>query len=101
MKKLKQFIGYDDPKTTLENKLFNIVALIIGVYMLASLVSNIILGFSIYLDIVNLVIAALSVFAFYKSRFGEYKENTVVVYVIAGMLLFIPGWFYNGGVEGS
>ena len=41
--------------------------LIIGLFMLVSLASNIILGFNISLDIVNILVAMLSAFAFYKS----------------------------------
>ena len=101
MNKLKQLVGLDDPELSLENKLFNAVSLIIGLYMLLSLFINIILGFSIYLDIITLVIAALSAFAYYQNRFKGYNETIVLIYVSIGIISFVPGWFYNGGVEGS
>ncbi len=101
MKKIKQLIGYDDPALTLENKLFNAIALILVIYMFISLVINIILGFSIYLDAVIVLVGSLSAFAYYQSRFIGYRENTVIIYVAVGVTLFIPGWFFNGGVEGS
>ena len=30
-----------------------------------------------------------------------YKESTLLIYLAIGILLYIPGWFYNGGIEGS
>ena len=101
MNRLKLLIGYDDPELTLENKLFNAVALIISFYMLLSFVINIVLGYSIYLDITIILVGLLSCFAYYRSRYVGYRENTVIVYVTVGILLFIPGWFFNGGIEGS
>jgi signal transduction histidine kinase len=101
MKKIKQLIGYDDPGLALENKLFNAISLILVIYMLISLVINIILGFSIYLDLIIVLVGSLSGFAYYQSRFAGYRENTVIIYVAIGVILFIPGWFFNGGVEGS
>jgi len=101
MNKLKRLIGYDDPNLTLENKLFNAVVLIIGVYALLSLVSNIILGFDIYLDISSITVFGLAVFAYYRCRYVGYEENLVLVYIGLCLCLFIPGWFYNGGVMGS
>jgi len=101
MNKLKRLVGYDDPSLTLENKLFNAVVLLLAFSMVLALASNIILGFSIYLDLLNAVILALSAYAYYRSRFVGYEENTVLLYLAIGILLFIPGWFYNGGIEGS
>jgi two-component system, sensor histidine kinase len=101
MNKIKRLIGFGDPTMSLENKLFNAISLIIGFYMLMSLISNIILGFPIYLDIITLVIGLLSAYAYLSSRFRGYNERIVIVYVSVGVLCFIPGWFLNGGVEGS
>jgi signal transduction histidine kinase/ActR/RegA family two-component response regulator len=101
MNKLKLLIGYDDPALTLENKLFNAVALIISFYMLLFFIINIILGYSIYLDVTIVLVELLSCVAYYRSRYVGYQENTVIAYVTVGILLFIPGWFFNGGIEGS
>lgn len=101
MKKIKHLLGFDDPAMSLENKLFNAVSLIIGLYMLISLIINIIIGFSIPLNIVVVLVGVLSAVAFYNSRVKGYKENTVLIYVTIGIILFIFGWFYNGGIEGS
>ncbi len=101
MNKLKRLIGFGDPFMSLENKLFNAIALIIGLYMLLSFISNIILGFSVYLDLMTLIVGALSAYAYFVSRFKGFNEKTVIVYVAVGVLCFIPGWFFNGGVEGS
>jgi signal transduction histidine kinase/CheY-like chemotaxis protein len=101
LNKLKQLIGFDDPYMALENKLFNAITFIIGFYMLLSLISNISLGFPLYLDLITLMVGCLSAFAYFSSRYNGYKEKTVIIYVTVGVLCFIPGWFYNGGIEGS
>jgi len=101
MKKIKHLIGFDDPNMSLENKLFNAVSLIIGLYMIISLIINIIIGFSLPLNIIVILVGVLSGVAFYNSRVKGYKENTVLIYVTIGIILFILGWFYNGGIEGS
>jgi signal transduction histidine kinase/CheY-like chemotaxis protein len=101
MNKIKHIIGYDDPELTLENKLFNAVALMLSAYMLLSFVINLILGFNLYLEAVILAVGALSCVAYYRSRYVSYQQNTVIIYVVVGQLLFIPGWFFNGGLNGS
>jgi len=101
MNRLKRLIGFNDPTMSLENKLFNCIALIIGLYMLMSLVSNLVLGFPIYLDLITLLIGLMSGYAYFTSRYNGYNEKTVIIYIIVGILCFIPGWFLNGGVEGS
>ena len=101
MNKIKRLIGFGDPNMSLENKLFNVITLIIGMYMLVSLVANILLGFPVYLDLITVIIGALSAYAYFNSRFRGYSEKTVIVYVTVGVLCFIPGWFFNGGIEGS
>ncbi len=101
MNRIKHLLGFDDPDMSLENKLFNAVSLIIGLNMLISLLINIIMGFSISLEILIVMVGALSAVAFYNSRVKGYKENTVLIYVTIGIILFILGWFYNGGIEGT
>jgi len=101
MNRIKHLLGFDDPDMSLENKLFNAVSLIIGLNMLISLLINIIMGFSLPLEILIVMVGALSAVAFYNSRVKGYKENTVLIYVTIGIILFILGWFYNGGIEGT
>jgi signal transduction histidine kinase len=101
MNKLKRLFGFDDPDMTLENKLFNAVSLLIGFYMLLSLIINIFLGFDIPLNIIVALVGLLSAIAYYISRYKGYKENMVLIYVTIGIILFIFGWFYNGGIEGT
>lgn len=101
MDKLKRLIGFGDPTMSLENKLFNSITLIILFYMAVTLVSNIALGFPIYLDLIALMVGFLSAYAYFTSRYKGYNEKTVIIYVVIGVLCFIPGWFLNGGVEGS
>jgi len=101
VKKIRHFVGFDDPELSLENKLFNAICLQLGVSVLNGLINNIILGFPVYLILVELFIGGMCVFAFYKSRYVAYKENMPVGFITLGILLFIPGWFFNGGIEGS
>jgi signal transduction histidine kinase len=101
MKFLKRLIGLDNPDISLENKLFNAVSLIISLFMVLSIIINIIQGFSIYLNLVIMLVLLLSAGAYYISRYRGYNEQTVIAYVTIGILLVIPGWFYNGGIEGS
>ena len=101
MNRLKRLIGLDDPEISLENKLFNAVSLIIGLSMLFAFTSNMILGLTWYLDFITLCVGALAAVAYYYSRYKGYNEKYVLAYVALGLALFIPGWFFNGGVEGS
>ncbi len=100
-KRIKNFVGFDDYRLSLENKLFNAVCLTVGFTMLLGLVVNVLLGFPIGLILVQLFLGGLSAFAFYKSRYKGYKENMALVYIAIGIIMFIPGWFLNGGIEGS
>ena len=101
IKKIKQFIGFGNSALSLENKLFNLVCLFLGFSMIVGFVSNMLLGFPVALMMVELFICGMCVFAFYRSRFVKYSENMALSYVTVGVLLLIPGWFFNGGVEGS
>src|SRR6185312_4806474 len=101
IKKIKLFIGFDEPSLTLENKLFNSICLFLCLNMLTGIVSNLLLGFTINLILVELFVCAMCAYAFYRSRYVRYTENLALGYITCGILLLIPGWFYNGGVEGS
>ena len=101
IKKFTKFIGFNDPSLSLENKLFNAMCLFLGLTMTVSLTNNFILGFPYYLMLIELFIGGMCIFAFYRSRYKGYSENMALGYVAAGILMFIPGWFFNGGIEGS
>ncbi len=101
LKRIKKFIGFEAPGLSLENKLFNAVCLAVGFSMILGLVTNILEGFPVTLIVVEIFIGAISVFAFYKSRYGGYNQTLVLAYITSGIILFIPGWFFNGGIEGS
>lgn len=99
--KLKRFVGFDEPLLTLENKLFNSVCLLLSFTMLLGTVNNIILGFSLYLILIGLFICAMCALAFYRSRYIGYSENMALRYLTGGVFMLVPGWFFNGGIEGS
>jgi len=101
IKKLKLFVGLDDPGLTLENKLFNSVCLLLSFTMLLGLAINIILGFSLYLILIGLFVCAMCALAFYRSRYIRYSENMALRYLTGGVFMLVPGWFFNGGIEGS
>ena len=101
IKKIKLFAGFDDPSLSLENKLFNSVCLFLSLSMILGAVTNLLLGFPVYLILVELLICGMCVWAFYRSRYVRYTENMALGYVTVGILLLIPAWFLNGGVEGS
>ncbi|PWK78757.1 signal transduction histidine kinase [Mucilaginibacter oryzae] len=101
MQKLKQIIGYGKPDLSLENKLFNAISLFISLNTLVSMSVNAFLGMSYKLVLVQLFVALMSGWAFYRSRFVKYKENVAVIYICFGLCAVIPGWFYNGGINGS
>lgn len=100
-KRLKNFAGFDNAGLTLENRLLNAVCLTVGFSMLPGLVENLLIGFPIGLILVEVFIGGISVFVFYKSRFKGYNENLALGYIALGIIMFIPGWFLNGGIEGS
>lgn len=101
IKKLIHFIGFDNPELSIENKLFNAVCLLLLLSLLNGLVNNIILGFPVYLMLVEIFVIGICAFAFYRSRYVAYRENMSVTFITLGILSFIPGWFFNGGIEGS
>lgn len=101
IKKIKQLIGLDDPYLTLENKLFNSVCLFLSITMIAGIISNFLLGFPLYLIFIELLICIMCVLMFYRSRYVRYSEKMALGFVTAGIIFLIPGWFFNGGIEGS
>jgi len=101
IKKIKQFVGFDDPYLTLENKLFNSVCLFLSLTMAAGIISNLLLGFPVLLILVMLFICVMCAFVFYRSRYVRYSEGMALAFVNTGIILLIPCWFFNGGIEGS
>ncbi|HZY38237.1 MAG TPA: ATP-binding protein [Mucilaginibacter sp.] len=101
VKKIRRFVGFDNTDLSLENKLFNAVCLLLVLSLLNGLVNNILLGFPIYLMLVEAFVIGICAFAFYKSRYVAYNENMSIAFITLGILSFIPGWFLNGGIEGS
>jgi signal transduction histidine kinase/ActR/RegA family two-component response regulator len=101
IKKVKKLIGIDEPLLSLEKKLFNTVCFAVCLWTLLALISNAFVGLPISLLFLELFLFAMSAFAFYLSRYKGYQEQLTLVYISIGIILFIPGWFLNGGVEGS
>ncbi len=101
VKKLKHFVGFDNPDLSLENKLFNAICLLLMLSLLSGLVNNFLLGFPVYLMLVEIFVIGICIFAFYKSRYVAYNENMSLAFITLGILSFVPGWFFNGGIEGS
>ncbi len=101
VKKIRHFIGLDNPELSVENKLFNTLCLLLALSLLKGFVSNIILGFPVALMAIELFVLSLALFAFYRSRYVGYSDHMSVGFVVVGIISFIPGWFFNGGIEGS
>jgi signal transduction histidine kinase/ActR/RegA family two-component response regulator len=101
IKKIQRFVGFDNPELSLENKLFNAICLFLCISTTISLVNNFVLGFPVALMLVEVFIAAMAMFAFYRSRYKGYHPNMAHGFIIIGVTLFVAGWFLNGGVEGS
>lgn len=101
LKKVKQFAGVDDPSLSLDNKLFNAMCLILSASILIGLTNNILLGFPVYLLLIEFFILSLCVLGFYISRYKGYDSSMSVGFITIGILFSIPGWFFNGGIEGS
>ena len=101
IKKVKLFIGLYDLDLTLENRLFNTVSFSLALLTLLIIISNLFLGSPISLMLVELLVMGLSSYAFYISRYKGYSEIMALTYITAGIILFVPGWFLNGGIKGS
>jgi len=101
LRKIKYFTGFDNPELTVENQLFNAICLLLALSLLNGLVNNFILGFPVALMAVEVFVLGLAISAFYRSRYVGYNEYLPVGFITIGILSFIPGWFFNGGIEGS
>ena len=101
LRKIKYFTGFDNPELTVENQLFNAICLLLALSLLNGLVNNFILGFPVALMAVEVFVLGLAISAFYRSRYVGYNEYLPVGFITIGILSFITGWFFNGGIEGS
>lgn len=101
IKKITLFVGLNDLDLTLENRLFNAISFSLGLLTIAVMVSNLFLGANVYLVFLELFLVAMSACAFYLSKYKGYNENMALTYITAGIILFVPGWFLNGGIKGS
>lgn len=101
IEKIKRFIGIDNKLISLENKLFNVVCFAVSLSMLGGIIVNFSIGFPKELILVEIFLGICSALAFFISRYKGYTEKIALAYVCFGMIMFLPGWFLNGGVEGS
>src|ERR1700749_4053275 len=99
--KAAHFIGFDDPGLSIENKLFNAICLLLALDLISGMINNSLLGFPVYLILVEMFVLSLCAYAFYRSRYVAYREHMSLAFITLGILSFIPGWFFNGGIEGS
>lgn len=98
---IKNFIGLNNKQISLENKLFNVVCFVVGLSMIFGVMVNLLLNFPPELIYVEVFLGLISAFAFYNSRYKGYNDRIALIYIIIGLLMFLPGWFLNGGIEGS
>ena len=91
IKKIKHFVGFDNPDLSLENKLFNAICLLLILSLVSGLVNNIILAFPLYLMLVETFVISICAFAFYQSRYVAYKEKYVGSVYYAGYSFIYPG----------
>ena len=100
-KRVAVYVGLTDLDLSLENRLFNAVSFALAVFTLLSLISNIFVSSPVFLMVIELFLIGISAFGFYISKYVRYNEAMSVAYITAGLVLFVPAWFLNGGVKGS
>jgi signal transduction histidine kinase/ActR/RegA family two-component response regulator len=100
MKRLSNYLGLYK-ELPIENKMFNLVCFTVFFINSLFLVFNIMLNLSWMLNIVISALAAVSLLAFYFSRFKNIYLKVVLPYLLFGLICLFPVWFLNGGIEGS
>ncbi len=96
----KKLIGLKKEEISLENKIFNLVSLLVFMAMSISFASNIYLGRNSTLNWLILAMLVMSFYFFYLARFKDLYQPIAGWYIIFCHLFYVPIWFSNGGIEG-
>ncbi len=101
MQKILSILRLNDESLVLEKRIFILICTILIFGNSLALLSNILLGLSRKLDILLLLsVIVFSFFLFFSIK-KQVSDNTRVWFVLGGFTFFIPGWYFNGGSEGS
>ena len=87
----------DQPTFSMENRLFNAVAILTLIALVVSIVSSIFLDISALYNLLTLVILCI---LYYFSRFKRQFTIPAIIYCFATYGYFIANYFYNAGIIG-
>ncbi len=102
MKNLIKMIRLYNKEDRLENKIFNVVLFALFVLMIFGIITNYLLNLPNHLNLVLLVVLAVSISFYYYNRFINRDNGYLIhIFLVFGILSFIPGWFFTGGIKGT
>lgn len=86
----------------LENKIFNVVLFALFALMIIGIIINYLLDLPNHLNFVLLIVLVVSISFYYYNRFVSRDNGYLIhVFLVIGILSFIPGWFFTGGIKGT
>ena len=101
IKKIQDLITGPGESFELEHRCYNGVCLAAGLGCLLASVFNPILNMPLLSTVATLIVGAIFLFLYFKSRRNRNYLPLMWLYVPNGIILLTMTWFYNGGLDGS
>jgi signal transduction histidine kinase/CheY-like chemotaxis protein len=101
MKRLGLFLRINDRTLPIEDRVFIIACSAAVFASILSFVANIFLGLDWRINVITLLIGIVySIFLNVLLK-GKASERLRLSFVVIGLSIFVPVWFYNGGTDGA
>ncbi len=101
VKKIKLFLAGNQKDLVIENKIFNIVALLAAFTCFSSVITNLFIGFPLIFNIILLICGLVFSLFFYLSSYKKITKPLEIPLQFVAISLLTIVWFFNQGIEGS
>jgi len=101
MKKLSKWLRITDLTLPIEDRVFIIACATTIVACVLSSIANIVLHLDWKINTVAFVIAAAYSYFLFRLVKGRASQTMRLGFVLLGLCIFFPVWFFNGGLDGS
>lgn len=100
IEKLINRLSGDSDNFTIETRMFNLTALLIGSLFSLGVVANFIIGLNFWLNISIVSCIAILFYTYYQSRFKDNYTYVLPIFIVVSYTMITLNWFLGAGSDG-